>query len=200
VHENGGRDRDFVTIVAGLPRSGTSMMMRMLEAGGIPALVDDHRPSDRHNPAGYYEFQRVKRLPADTDWLAEAVGKAVKIVYLLLYRLPIGYDYRVILMQRRLEEVIASQDAMLEATNASGVSPGRSSEELMEAFRHHLRDLDTWLRRQPNFAVQTLDYNAIVHDPMPSLELVDAFLGGGLDRGTMASVLDPTLYRQRSGA
>jgi hypothetical protein len=200
VHENGQRHRDYVTVVAGLPRSGTSMMMRMLEAGGIPALVDDHRPSDHHNPAGYYEFQRVKRLPADTDWLDEAIGKAVKIVYLLLYKLPTGYDYRVILMQRRLEEVIASQDAMLEATNASGVSPGRSSAELMEAFRHHLRDLDTWLRRQPNFAVQTLDYNAIVHDPMPSLELVDAFLGGGLDRRTMASVLDPALYRQRSGA
>ena len=102
-----------IIIVSGLPRSGTSMMMRMLEAGGIPPLIDNLRRPNEDNPGGYYEFEPVKRTKQDPSWLTTAGGKVVKMVYRLLYDLPTGYEYRVIMMRRTLEEVLASQEAML---------------------------------------------------------------------------------------
>src|SRR2546428_1479705 len=107
------KEQQFITIVSGLPRSGTSMMMRMLDAGGLPVLVDNIRKADDDNPYGYYEFEPVKRLSSDSSWLREARGKAFKMVYALLYELPKDYDYRVIVMQRKMDEIIASQRAML---------------------------------------------------------------------------------------
>src|SRR5262245_57703089 len=104
----------FITIVSGLPRSGTSLMMRMLEAGGMPVLVDNIRAADEDNPAGYYEFEPVKQTSADNAWVKLAVGKAVKVVYRLLYDLPAGFRYRVLFMQRDMAEVLASQRKMLE--------------------------------------------------------------------------------------
>ena len=107
-------DRPFLTIVSGLPRSGTSLMMKMLEAGGLPVLVDNVREADVDNPRGYYEFEPVKALKSDASWVAPALGKAVKMVYLLLMDLPSDQDYRVVFMRRNLDEVLASQKAMLD--------------------------------------------------------------------------------------
>ena len=103
-----------IVIVSGLPRSGTSMMMKMLEAGGIPLLTDSIRQADEDNPKGYYEFERAKKLPdGDTAWLKEARGKAVKIIAALLMELPQGYTYQVLFMHRNIQEVLASQSKML---------------------------------------------------------------------------------------
>ena len=102
-----------VTIVSGLPRSGTSLMMRMLESGGIPVLIDGVRDADEDNPQGYYEYEPVKKTKEDTTWLQQASGKAVKMVYQLLYDLPPHYQYRVVFMRRRMSEVLASQKIML---------------------------------------------------------------------------------------
>src|SRR6516162_10352886 len=108
------RDNSIITIVSGLPRSGTSMMMRMLEAGGMPILSDNIRRADADNPNGYYEFEPVKHLSQDSSWLRDAYGKAVKMVYRLLYELPLEHKYKVLMINRRIEEVVASQDAMLQ--------------------------------------------------------------------------------------
>lgn len=191
-----GVDRNgYLTIVSGLPRSGTSMMMQMLEAGGIPVITDNIRQADEDNPRGYYEYEPVKQLSRDTSWLATAGGKAAKLVYLLLYDLPNDHNYRVIFMERILEEVIASQEAMLDRQGrTAGSLPGT---ELMAIFRRHLREINDWLERQANFAVLRVSYNDVVSDPTNVIQKIDRFLDGGLDTTAMRNVLDTSLYRQR---
>ena len=106
-------DREYLTIVSGLPRSGTSLMMQMLQAGGLPAFTDRVRSADESNPRGYFEFEPVKRLRTDRSWLPQARGHAIKIIHLLLRELPLDGSlvYRIVFMQRPLEEVLASQRA-----------------------------------------------------------------------------------------
>ena len=184
-----------VTIVAGLPRSGTSMMMQMLAAGGVPVLADDVRQPDEDNPRGYYEFERVKEVADDSSWLEEAKGKAVKMVYRLLYDLPRDRSYRVIFMKRELNEVIASQEVMLER---HGKANGRLEEaRLAEIYRRQLEEVMTWLRDQPNFSVLYVDYGDVLRDPSYVVSELNGFLDGRLDTAAMLRVPDSTLYRQR---
>ena len=68
----------MIAIVSGLPRSGTSLMMQMLAAGGMPVLSDGERQADTDNPKGYFEWERIKRLPKDPACIVEAEGKVVK--------------------------------------------------------------------------------------------------------------------------
>lgn len=187
--------RTYITIVSGLPRSGTSMMMKMLEAGGLPALTDGLRAADTDNPEGYYEFERVKKIREDKSWLPSARGKAVKMIYALLYDLPGGYDYRVLMMRRNIDEVVASQARMLERSGRPGAN--LPPDKLKAVFAQHLRKIDDWLRTQPDFAVLDVDYNAMLTEPGPGIESVHAFLGAGLDTQAMADVVNPALYRNR---
>ncbi len=186
---------DIVNIVSGLPRSGTSMMMRMIDAGGIPALTDNIRAADDDNPRGYYEFEPVKKTKEDPSWLHNAGGKVVKMVYRLLYDLPPDRTYRVVFMQRDLREVIASQDVMLQRRGRDG---GEISEEkLLDLFRQQLADFDRWIADQPNFSIVHVNYNDVLNDPKPAVETVNNFLGGQLDTTAMAATVEPQLYRQR---
>ena len=191
-----GLPKNTIVIVSGLPRSGTSMMMKMLEAGGIPLLTDHLRTPDEDNPKGYYEFERVKRLPkGDTAWLADAEGKAVKVISALLEHLPPTYHYKVIFMNRHMREVLASQRKML---IRRGEDPNKvSEEELARLFQKHLRKVKNWLHAQPNIDVLEIDYNAMVVNPIPYVRQINAFLGGWLDEEAMAQIVDPTLYRNR---
>jgi hypothetical protein len=186
---------DFTTIVSGLPRSGTSLMMRMLEAGGIPALTDRLRAADPDNPRGYYEFEPVKRTKHDASWLAGARGRAAKMVHLLLYDLPpAGGPYRIIFMRRRLTEVIASQTAMLQRTGKQGSS--LPAERLMQIYDEQVRKVLAWLRSQPAFRVLEVDYNALLAAPEPGLAAIAEFLDLP-DTTPMRAVIEPSLYRQR---
>jgi hypothetical protein len=187
---------DFVTVVSGPPRSGTSMMMRMLEAGGIPPLTDDVRRADVDNPRGYYELEAVKRTLQDSSWLCAAEGKAVKMVYTLLYDLPFDFDYRVVFLRRRMEEVIASQELMLRRRGGKE-SDVLALEDLSDRFEKELAKVGQWLRAQDNFEVLEVDYNAMIADPLPQILALDRFLGGGLDTRAMAAAVEPELYRQR---
>lgn len=187
--------RDFITIVSGLPRSGTSMLMQMLQAGGMPVLTDSVRRADADNPRGYFEFDRVKQIAQDASWLEDARGKAVKMVYLLLYDLPKHYDYRVILMKRNLDEVLASQAAMLRRQGKEG---GRLDDaQLRAVYQRHLHELDTWLRAQPNITVLELQYADVLTDPRRTADEIDRSLGFGLDVDAMHAVPQFALYRQR---
>ncbi len=187
-----------VVIVSGLPRSGTSMMMKMLEAGGMELIIDGIRTADEDNPKGYYEFERVKQLDkGDTAWVAQAQGKAVKVISALLEHLPPEYEYKVLFMNRKMPEVLASQRKMLERR---GEKSEISDEKLAELLRKHVQQVKLWLARQPNFAMLDLDYNAMLADPEPWAEKVNAFLGGGLDVRAMVEVVDPNLYRNRAEA
>jgi hypothetical protein len=188
-------DQDVITIVSGLPRSGTSMMMKMLEAGGMAVLIDHIRTADEDNPKGYYEFERVKQIEQDQDWLEEAKGKAVKMVGALLKHLPSSYDYRVLFMRRQIEEVLASQRKMLvrrgEATDTI------SDERLADLFSKHVAQIEAWIEEQPNIRVLYVDYAEVLDRPLDQAQRVNGFLRGQLSEREMATVVDPELYRQR---
>ena len=104
-----------VTVVSGLPRSGTSMMMKMLDQAGLELVTDRLRQADEDNPKGYFEYEPVKQLArsADRTWLDDARGKGVKIISTLLRELPAHYNYKVVFMRRDLSEILASQAKML---------------------------------------------------------------------------------------
>lgn len=186
-----------VIIVSGLPRSGTSMMMKMLEAGGLPVLTDGERAADSDNPKGYYEFERVKALPkGDTAWLAGAQGKVVKVIAALLEHLPAGNTYKVIFMRRAMDEILASQKKMLVRR---GEDPDKIDDaELARLFGKHVRKTELWLAAQPNFSVLDVDYNRMLADSLPLVAQVNRFLGGRLNEDKMAQAVDPNLYRNRA--
>ncbi|MFN2264534.1 MAG: sulfotransferase domain-containing protein [Anaerolineales bacterium] len=187
---------EFITIVSGLPRSGTSMMMKMLEAGGIPPFTDHIRTPDDDNPKGYYEFERVKKLPdGDTAWLRDARGKAVKVISALLEHLPSGYAYRVLFMQRKMDEILASQKKML--VRSGKPTDQVSDEQMAKMYTKHLAKVSAWLAEQDNFSVVYLDYNQMLVDPQKYASQVSQFLGSTLDPRAMAAIVDPNLYRQR---
>jgi hypothetical protein len=193
------KSADFVTIVSGLPRSGTSLMMQMLAAGGMPVLTDAKRAADEDNPNGYWELEAVKATRTSSEWLGQARGKAVKMVHLLLMDLPReGYDYRVLLMRRRMPEVLASQRVMLQRQGKSGAA--LTSDQLGQVFVAQMRRAEDWLAGQPHFAVLAVDYNALVADPDPQIAAINEFLGGTLDPRKMARAVNPHLYRQRTAA
>lgn len=187
-----------IILVSGLPRSGTSMMMQILEAGGISILTDYQRTPDPSNPRGYYEFERVKKLKAgDVDWVNDARGKAVKVISDLLELLPAGQTYRVIFMERQIEEVLASQRAMLirRGENAQGVS----DEQMARLYSRHLARVKEWLSQQPNVQLLCVSYNEILRDPQTHLDSINRFLGGSLNVERMMGVIDAALYRQKNG-
>jgi hypothetical protein len=190
------KGKPVVYIVSGLPRSGTSMMMKMLEAGGIPPLIDEIREADGDNPKGYFEFERVKKLDkGDTAWVAEAEGKVVKVISALLKYLPPEYAYKVVFVRRNMDEILASQRKML-------VNRGEDSDKMDDAqmaglFEKHLAATENWLQAQDNFQVLHLQYSDILLEPMAQAQKINAFLSGQLDELAMARQVDPALYRNR---
>ena len=188
--------KDVITIVSGLPRSGTSLMMQILEAGGLAILKDDIREADADNPKGYYEFERVKQVAQDQAWLQDAQGKAVKMVSALLLDLPDTYTYRVIFMRRKMQEILASQKTMLKRSGKPTDAIG--DDKMAALFRKHLGQVEKWMGEQPDVQVLYVSYNELIADPIHQIERINQFLGNELDAGKMASVIDRTLYRQRS--
>jgi hypothetical protein len=185
---------EFLTIVSGLPRSGTSMMMRMLESGGLSVLTDQVRTPDDDNPNGYYEFEAVKQTKEDDRWLQGSEGKAVKMVYRLLYDLPAGRSYRVLFMRRKLEEILASQRVMLER---HGAADGVNEEQMAALFRAEIDSFYKWVAQQGHIELIDVDYNHMQQDPRGEVARVNQFLGGALDEEAMARVVDQSLYRNR---
>jgi hypothetical protein len=185
-----------ITVVSGLPRSGTSMMMKMLAAGGLTLLSDQIRKADPDNPGGYFEFEPVKQLKEGViDWLPNATGKVVKVIATLLPYLPADYQYRVILMQRDMQEILASQRQMLVAR---GKDPdGVSDEEMARIFNIHLQKVVQWLENEPNVRYLEVNYNELLKYPQPGIERLNQFFDGELNIEAMAKVIDPNLYRQR---
>jgi hypothetical protein len=188
--------KETIVVVSGLPRSGTSMVMSMLEAGGLPLLKDGIRQADDDNPKGYFEFERVKKMrEGDVGWLPEARGKVVKIISYLLFSLPETYTYRVIFMHRKLSEIIASQRKML---IRRGEDPDKvSQDELENILLKHLNQVDAWFAGRENKERLNIDYNRMLQEPQAGIRSINTFLDDVLDTGKMAQVIDPSLYRQR---
>lgn len=186
-----------VVIVSGLPRSGTSMAMKMLEAGGLEVVADGVRSADDDNPKGYFEDERVKELAEieDKTWLRAARGKAIKVVSSLLQYLPSNNLYLVVFMRRSLYEVLASQTKMLDRR---GEDSETGDQEMLEMYRNHLDKVEFQLRFRANFEAEYVNYTDVLDHPMEQAARIAEFVGGGLDIEKMAAVADRTLYRNRS--
>jgi len=194
-----GRGRGApVYVVSGLPRSGTSMMMRMLEAGGIASFSDGERAADIDNPEGYYELERVKDLETAPDkaWVRQARGRALKVISFLLRHLPDENDYRIVYMRRNLDEVLKSQDKMLD--RLGNAAPGADPEAMKEAYRNDIVAARLHARRRPNMELLEVHYAEAVADPAAAARAVNAFLGGHLDEAAMAAAVSAQLYRNRA--
>ncbi len=186
---------DVITIVSGLPRSGTSMMMRMLEAGGMDVAVDNIRKADEDNPKGYYELEKVKEIKNDYSWLDNVQGKVVKMVSMLLYELPSNRNYNVIFMKRGIDEILASQRTMLQRKgNRSDIN----DEEMGKLFNRHLEEIENWLAGQINIRILYINYNDVIEDPRKIAQVINHFLNKALNIGKMVETVDRSLYRQRS--
>jgi hypothetical protein len=186
---------DFITVVSGLPRSGTSMMMQMLQAGGLNVLTDGLRAADESNPRGYFELDPVKLGAKNHAWIAGAAGSAVKVIHLLLLELPPEPQFRVIFLLRDLDEVISSQRAMLK-------QQGKTAAALPDAvlagvFQKQLDKVKHWLADQPNFKVLYVNHRDVIDQPQIEAEKINDFLGGNLSVPLMVSAVSRALHRQR---
>lgn len=188
--------RQPITVVSGLPRSGTSMMMRMLAEGGLPIITDEHRRADDDNPNGYFELEVVRQLKdGNAAWLKEMNGKGVKVISALLEYLPPDYHYKIIFMERDPKETLASQKRMLDHR---GQASRLSDPEMEQQFQTHLAAMKPWLIRQPNMEVLYVNYNALMSDPELYCGKIVNFLNVPLDRARMLGVPDRRLYRNRN--
>ena len=187
-----------IIVVSGLPRSGTSMMMNMLAAGGLEILSDGERVADIDNPKGYFELERIKNLEKETDksYLRAARGKAVKVISFLIKDLPDENDYRVLFMRRDLDEVLASQQKMIDRLESADSDAETAA--MKEAFRNDIARVRVLGRTRPNFTLCEIHYKDAVGDPAAASRAVNAFLGGRLDEAAMRAAVDVALYRNRA--
>ena len=185
-----------IVVVSGLPRSGTSMTMKMLSEGGLELVTDGIRTADDSNPNGYYELETVKELDkaADLAWLPDARGKAVKVISYLLRFMPQTFNYRVIFMHRNLHEVVASQNKMLEQR---GESNETSDERVVTLFEQELKKAKNLIAARSCFDAIDVNHKEVLADPLQQATRINRFLGGGLNIERMAAAVDPRLYRNR---
>lgn len=188
-----------IVVVSGLPRSGTSMMMKMLDAAGIPIMTDAVRTADEDNPKGYFEFERVKDLEKDPDrsWVRGARGKALKVISWLLKDLPDDSAYQIVFMRRDIDEVLASQNKMLVHRGEENTA---DDEIMAEAYRNHLASVRIMARKKPNWSLVEIRYDEAIRDPAGVARKVNAFLGGRYDERRMVDAVDEKLYRNRKSA
>jgi hypothetical protein len=185
-----------ITVVSGLPRSGTSLMMQMLVAGGMSVVTDGERQADADNPRGYFEWERIKLLPKQPDCIVEAEGKVVKVISQLLFALPTGREYRVIFMQRPLPEVVASQAEMIRRRGTTGAALTPAA--LIAGLGAHLNQVNAWLKDKANILVHRVEHGDVLREPLRVSESIQHFLGRSLDVDAMSQQIDTSLYRQRS--
>ncbi len=182
-----------IIVVTGLPRSGTSMLMQMLQAGGLPVLADQHRPNDIHNPRGYLEYEPAKMLARDNAWVRQAGGRAVKVIVQLLPYLPREFHYKVLMMQRPITDVIASQNKMLLGL---GQSPAAEPAALAAIFERQVNAAIQWLAEQPRMTSLTLGYTDCVANPLGAAKSIADFLCPlRVDPIQMVLAVDPSLQR-----
>jgi hypothetical protein len=188
---------DFTVVVSGLPRSGTSVMMQMLAAGGIPVATDECRPPDADNPCGYFELEAVKSIARDASFLDGCRGKVVKIIHALLPHLKLDREYRIIFMRRKLDEVLASQRKMLDRAGRGGATLNES--QLKPIYANQIQQALRWLgEHRDHIRVLEIDYAELIIAPTLVANAVNAFFDGMLDETAMAAVVNPSLRRNRS--
>lgn len=187
-----------MVVVSGLPRSGTSMVMQMLHAGGLPCATDGERAADEDNPKGYFEVERVKRLAEETDknWVRAHRGEALKVISFLLRHLPLDLRYRVLFITRRMDEILASQRQML--VHRGEDADAIADDVMASSFASHLLETEEYLERSSNFEALYFDHREVLSSPAKVARQIDEFLGGGLDQAAMVAAVDGSLHRNRA--
>jgi predicted AlkP superfamily phosphohydrolase/phosphomutase/tetratricopeptide (TPR) repeat protein len=190
--------RDEIIVISGLPRSGTSMLMQMVAAGGVPVLTDEVRQADEDNPRGYFEFQPVKNLHRDAEWLNTAKGQAVKVVAPLLPQLPAGFQYRIIFINRNLDQILSSQAQMLRRHQQTVEDTPERRARLKEEYSKLLVRVTTLLTGRSDVQVLFLDREDVLLHPSSAARRINRFLGGRLNEQSMAEAVVPSLDRQKA--
>ena len=185
------RIKGTVTIVCGLQRSGTSLIMQMLEAGGVQVMKSDHKPADIHNPKGYYELSEAQLLAQGAGFLKHCTGKAVKVYAHFLPHLPPDYNYKIIYIHRDVYEIIKSQNIMGGNTGAAHFSTAQALENRREKALG-------WIRQTPGISLLELDYREVVNHPEIHAESIASFMESELNIHDMTMAVDKSLYRQKS--
>jgi len=183
--------KDQIVIVSGLPRSGTSLMMQMLNQGGITVLTDNNRQADESNPKGYFEYDPVMSIHKDNSWLDLAKNKSVKVVAPLLKFLDPKYRYKVIFMSRDLTEIVKSQQKMI------GKDPETLPTRLFEAYKKHLNQVEIWKNKEPGVELIYLNYKDVLENTEESVEKVVSFIGIDMNKDAMIGCVDTSLYHNR---
>jgi len=185
----------LITVVTGLPRSGTSLMMQILKAGEIEILTDNIRQPDLNNPRGYFEFEKVKALQNDNTWLSEAEGKAVKIIIQLVPYLPLNFDYSIIVMKRNTDEIILSQEKMID--NLGGRKASVNNDILKKVFENQLNKGEEYINTNKNFKKFVVDFNELLSGKKEIIENLNMFLDKKLNLDNSLNIIDKSLYRNR---
>lgn len=183
-----------IVIVSGLPRSGTSMMMQMLEKGGLEIMTDKIRKADADNPKGYYEFEKVKDVEKDKSWLDKCSGKVLKMISMLLLHLPDDRKYEVIFMERKMDEILASQKKMLKRLDRDD---NENDEKIRDGYIKHLSKVKNELKSRKNFKILYVNYNEIISNPVNTIKNIEDFLSFEINTENMIRTVDKSLYRQR---
>ena len=181
-----------IYVVSGLPRSGTSMMMQLLNRGGLKILTDDLRVEDENNLKGYMEFEKVKRLNSDNSWIYQAEGKAIKVIAPLIQYLPNTFHYKIIFMQRDMHEMLVSQQKML-SKDATSIP-----KTLAETFRKQLQQIQTWISDRRNMDVLYVNYSDVIASPHKQIGIINSFLELNLNTAYMIEAVDKNLYRNKN--
>jgi len=188
-----------ITIVSGLPRSGTSMMMQMLVKGGMQAFTDGKREADENNKKGYFEHELIKSLGQNKQVLRQVGDKVVKIISHLLFHLPHIYKYKIVFMDRVIEEVMTSQHKMLGRLGKEGGVDKANSTALLKTFEDSRKKAIDWCNKHPKYVeILLVPYAETIKTPLEQAKKVNKFLGGHLDELKMASVVDKSLYREKT--
>lgn len=182
-------------IVSGLPRSGTSMLMQMLKAGGLKIFTDNKRKPDQDNLKGYFEYEKVKDLKKDNSWVKTAEGCALKVVSPLLQYLPKKLKYKIIFIERNLDEILASQNKMLKNRQTQDHT---SDQKLKQSFKRHLKNIKAWLDKQQNFEILYINYNKILNNPEKYISQIIKFLNLKVNPQKLTQVIDAESYRNKS--
>ncbi len=188
---------DDVLIVSGLPRSGTSMVMQMLHAGGMPILTDTLREADEDNPRGYFEHEAVKAMFRDQGWLTEARGKALKVVVPLVCHLPTGCNYRVVLIERDCNEILASQAKMIARRGESIEDTPDRRDRLRREYDRLIAQTVGLLSHRDDVSLLRIRHGDVIRDPLAAANVLNRFAGGELDFARMSTAVDRSLHRNR---
>jgi tetratricopeptide (TPR) repeat protein len=188
---------DGILVVSGLPRSGTSMILQMLNAGGMPVLTDGQRSADDDNPLGYFEFEPVKQLYRNAEWIGQAAGKAIKVVVPLVPALPDRAGYRVIVVERDLDEILASQAKMIERRSGKIEDTPERRERLKQENRRQVEHVKASLSKNPDVQILALQHAEVIRNPASAAHRINLFCGGALREEAMAASVRPELHRQK---